>query len=341
MAFYDDGMSGSPTFYAPSKVGGLRLGRVVNVYPLDLCVDVIYIDSYTPATSGTDKGKEGEFKVRVPVLTDMAGAVPEENWFSEETEWGKNLKNPLSGYGRVVLPRVGDYVVIGFINENYTAPVVLGCLHPRLRWLNVNGRTESPTDTQGPTECGVTAEPDRYITVYPSGLWTKVNQNGEVEVSFPLGKGSNEFAGFYLKVGRDDIVGEAKNLIDAVTKTKEKAEELKEASKILDIPAVQGIINQIKSGALPFEKGIDQVLANPEVRKVLSGDPDEEEDYDDGGCCCGAESRDPENPSSACSCGAGWATCPNCQTKFSGCPYKSRWQCPNCGQIVNNPNKVG
>ena len=339
MAFYDDGMIGSRVSYAPSRIGGLRLGRVVKVYPLDLCVDVVFVDTYTPATSGTDKGKKGEYRVRVPVVTDMAGVVPEEHWFSQETGWGKEIKKPVFGYGRVTLPQVGDFVVVGFLNENYTAPVVLGCLPPRLRSLTPVGATENLEDEKGPTDRNVTADPQRYITVFPSGLWWKVNEQGEVEISFPLGKGSNEFAGFYLKVGRDDLVGEAKNLIDAIAKTKEKAEELKEASKILDIPTVQDIINQIKSGALTFEKGIDQVLADPEVRKVLSGDPDVEEDYDDGGCCCGAEERDPENPSSSCFCGAVWVTCPNCQLRFSVCPRWSSWKCPRCGQVVDNPNR--
>ena len=337
MAFYDDGMVGSKVSYAPARVGGLRLGRVVKVYPLDLCVDVVFVDTYTPATSGTDKGKKGEYRVRVPVVTDMAGVVPEEHWFSQETGWGKEIKKPVFGYGRAVLPQVGDFVVVGFLNENYTAPVVLGCIPPRLRSLTVSGATESLEDEEGPTDRNVTAEPQRYITVFPSGLWYKVNQHGEVEISFPLGKGVDEYRGFYIKIGRDDLVGESQSLLQNMVKVKEKVEELKKASGILDIPEIRNLIDQITKRAITVQEAVDKALENKDVQKILSGDPHVEEDYVDGGCCCGAEERDPENPQSSCFCGAQWATCPNCGRNVSGCPYWDTWTCPYCGSPVDNP----
>ncbi|MCS7242942.1 phage baseplate assembly protein V [Candidatus Caldatribacterium sp.] len=335
MVFYDDGMPGSRVFYAPSRVGGLRLARVVNVYPLDFCVDIVYVDYFSTTTSGMDKGDEGAFRIRVPVLTDMAGAVPEENWFSEENNFGAFVRTPLFGYGRAVLPRVGDYVLVGFINENYNAPVVIGCLHPRIRWMNLNGATEDPTDTKGPTERGVVAEEDRYITVYPSGFWFKVNKDGEVEISFPLGKEANEAAGFFIKVGRDDPVGQAKGLTDMVVRLKERAEELKEATRILDLPEVRSIISQIQTGTLSFQRGLEVIRQLKEVQKILSGDPTGEEDYVDSGCCCGAEGTD--NPPANCCCGARWATCSQCQSTVSGCPYVETWTCRQCGTTVRNP----
>jgi len=337
VAFYDDGMIGSRVSYAPSRIGGLRLGRVVKVYPLDLCVDVVFVDTYTPATSGTDKGKKGEYRVRVPVVTDMAGVVPEEHWFSQETGWGKEIKKPVFGYGRVTLPQVGDFVVVGFLNENYTAPVVLGCLPPRLRSLTPVGATEDLEDEKGPTDRNVTADPQRYITVFPSGLWWKVNEQGEVEISFPLGKGVREYGGCFIKAGRDDVVGEAQGLIQNLTKAKEKIDELKKAAEILTIQEVKEVIDRIVRKDLTIAQAVDEILSIKDVQKVLSGDPHIEDDYVDGGCCCGAATQNPENPEASCSCGAGWATCPNCGKKVSGCPYRDTWVCPYCGAIVDNP----
>ncbi|MCX7668283.1 MAG: phage baseplate assembly protein V [Atribacterota bacterium] len=233
------------------------------------------------------------------------------------------------------LPKVGDYVVVGFLRGNYSTPVVLGSLHPIFRCLNVSGATENPEDTQGPTKNGVVAEEDRYLTVYPSGLWTKVNRYGEIEISFPLGKGTQEYGGFHIKIGRDDLIGEAKNVVDSVVKAKEMVDQLKKASAILDIPKVKEVINAIKAQQTDFQKGIDTILQNKEVQKILSGDPQAEEDYDDGGCCCNAEQTN--NPPANCSCGAKWATCPTCQAHVSGCPYKQTWTCRSCGTPVPNP----
>jgi hypothetical protein len=340
MSFYDDGVTSGVKRTEQTKINSLLLARVVKVYPLDMCVDVVYLDTYdVSGTTSFDSAGKGQLGIKVPVLTPLAGAVPTENWFSESTEYGKHLKSPLFGYGISMLPNVGDYVVVGFLRGNYSSPVVLGCLHPLFRALNISGASEDPEDEQGPTENYVLAEKERYIAVFPSGVWFKVNHLGEIEASFPLGKNSSELGGFFIKIGREDPVSDAKGLIDSVVKAKEKAEEMKEAAQILDLDTVKDIVNQVQSGELTMEEAVDKVLADKQVQKILSGDPDTEEDYNDGGCCCGAIDISPEDPASSCVCGAGWATCPNCGSPVDGCPYKDTWTCSNCGTVVDNPNR--
>ncbi len=331
MTYYDDGLPYSEMYIEKIIPPVLRIARVIKVYPLDMCADIAYPHSLDLGFSGSSTGKSGLYAYRVPILSSFAGAFGYEDWLENESSDKEHV-----AYGSFCSVRAGDYVVVGFIDNDFTRPVILGSLHYFYRDENITGKTRDFLDEQGPSENGVTEEDEeRYITVYPSMVWTRVNKLGELEISFPLGKGANTYRGFFIKVGRHDPVSEAKGIVDSIVKAKERVEELQKASDILNIPEVLDVVSKIKNGTISFERGIEEILANKEVQKIFSGDPHMEEDYGDGGCYCGATT------SSRCTCGAGWGTCPNCSAAASGCPYKRNWTCPNCGSVVPNTRYGG
>jgi len=318
----NDGIQGRKKIPAYLQSGGVYLGRVVRVYPMDYSVDAFLLKTgELPALSFLPKKPKNAPLLRIPVMTPMSGAVPTENWFSKDTEYGKKLGSPLTGYGEVKLPKVGDYVLIVFLESDYSCPVVIGCLHPSSRFLNVTGKVPS---NQKQSNSGVGNEEDRYITVYPSMLWKKVNKDGEIEISFPIGKSLSEKEGFYLKVGKLDASHEAMNMHKSALDLKEKLNMLKDALPLKEIPAVLNALAEIRAGTKTIAEAADELRKDKDVQVVLTGDPNKEEDYIGPGCCCGAEN------SEDCSCGALWGTCPNCSTINSCSPCQSSTPCSNC-----------
>jgi len=327
MPFYDDGLPYSPKNIDKPIPSILNLGRVIKVYPMDMCADIVFFREMDFASPGNNAGGRGLYGYKVPIMSSFAGSFGYENWYKEDAS-----KNYKKGYGSYCSVRAGDIVVVGFLDNDYTQPIILGSMHYFYRDENITGKTKDFEDEEGPSENGVTGQDEeRYVTVYPSMVWWKVNKKGEMEISFPLGKGFNELGGLFIKIGSEDIVQEAESMVNNLMRAKDRLEELKKAASILDIPEVQNIISEYESEGSDLSEVIDKVLSIKEVQKILSGDPNIEEEYDDGGCCCDAED------SSSCSCGAGWETCPNCGSSVSGCPYSSSWTCSNCGSTVSNP----
>jgi hypothetical protein len=322
----NDGIQGREKIPAYLQSGGVYLGRVVRVYPMDYSVDAFLLKTgELPALSFLPKKPKDAPLLRIPVMTPMAGAVPTENWFSEQTEYGKTIHSPLTGYGEVKLPKEGDYVLIVFLESDYSCPVVIGCLHPASRFLNVTGSVPSG---QQQSNNSVAPEEDRYITVYPSMLWKKVNKNGEVEISFPFGKSLSEKEGFYFKVGKLDASHEAVNMHKSALDLKEKLEMLQDALPLKDLPVVQQALADIQAGTKTVAEVADELRKDKDVQVILTGDPHKETDYIGPGCCCGAED------SSSCTCGALWGTCPSCVTANSCSPCQSSTLCSNCETLV-------
>lgn len=322
----DNGIQNRQKIPSYLQTGGVYLGRVVRVYPMDYSVDAFLLKTgELPALGFIPQDPNNAPLLRIPVMTPMAGAVPTENWFSDKTQYGKTIGNPLTGYGEVKLPKIGDYVLIVFLEGDYACPVVIGCLHPASRFLNVTGNV--PTGKEQSNN-GVTAEDDRYLTVYPSMVWKKINKDGEVEISFPVGKSLSEKEGFYLKVGKIDASHEAMNMNTSALDLKEKLTMLKEALPLKDLPVVQQALADIRAGAKTVAEAAAELRTDKEVQKILTGDPHTEDDYTGPGCCCGA------SDSSGCSCGANWVTCPNCGTSNSCSPCSSSTTCSNCGTTI-------
>ncbi len=322
----NNGIQNKEKIPAYLQTSGVYLGRVVRVYPMDYSVDAFLLKTgELPALGFIPQDPKDAPLLRIPVMTPMAGAVPTDNWFSDKTQYGKTIGNPLTGYGEVKLPRIGDYVLIAFLEGDYSSPVVIGCLHPASRFLNVTGNVQANKQR---SNNGVTAEKDKYLTVYPPMVWKKINKDGEVEISFPVGKSLSEKEGFYLKVGKIDASHEAMNINTSALNLKEKLDMLKDVLPLKDLPIVQQALADISSGAKTVAEAAEELRADKEVQKILTGDPHSEENYIGPGCCCGA------SDSSSCSCGAKWGTCPNCGTINSCSPCQSTTICSNCGAEV-------
>lgn len=271
---------------------------------MDYCVDVVYLNRGDYPSYANFLGGKGNLGQRIPVMSDFAGSLPTENWFSEETDWGKKVNYPLQGYGSSKLPRQGDYVIVAFLDENFSAPIILGSIHPFWRSMNITGESEEGLeDQEGPTEKGVTNEIDRFIDVFPPMVWQKVNKDGEMEISFPFGKGFAEREGFFIKIGHNQAGDEAINVLNTSIKTHDKLSELSDVLEIGDIPEVQTLLSKVISRELTISEAADAIRGLPEARVILTGDPHMETPPNLGGCVCGSTGGSCGS-SSVCTCGA-------------------------------------
>lgn len=319
--------------------GGLLLARVVKVYPLDMCVDVVLLNRSELTSAPFRLGGEGQFDYRIPVMQDMGGAVPTKNWFSEDTEWGKKVNYPLEGYGSIILPQEGDYVIVGFLNEDIHKPVVLGSINPIWRKLNTTGETETPEDTEGPSINLVSNEGGRYCKVFPSMVWWKINSRGEVEISLPFGKGSDDLGGTFIKIGQGDVLTNLQDLSGNSKQLKEMAKSIKDViDAIKDNPEAMDIISGLSTTSTDaeIEEACKDLRAITDIKIVLDGDPRPDEEASDccgGGCCCGSScaaaacdssTYDAEaHTNSNCTCGATW--------DYIDSTYVSSYNVQTCG----------
>lgn len=327
---HDDGMPGSPKFSQWTGLFGLKVARVTKAYPLDMCCDLVFTKSGDIGGSNISNGGKGLLGFKVPVLASFAGSTRREEWVNQK---GDDLSQRVSGYGSMTLPRPGDFVIVGFIDGDYGFPIIIGSIHPFFRDENITGDAVIDDD-QGPSEYGVTADDERYTTVYPSMVWTKINQYGEIEISFPLGKNFSEKEGFYIKIGNSEASSEAMNLYNNAAQAKDKLEDLKEALTISDIPEVLQAVADIKAGIKTVAEAADELRKNKEVQAIMNGDPNKEEDYIGPACCCGAATAQD------CTCGANWGTCSSCATENNCSPSLTTTPCSSCSTPVTC-GKVG
>jgi hypothetical protein len=104
---------------------------------MDMCADIVFFQEMDFASPGNNAGGRGLYGYKVPIMSSFAGSFGYENWYKEDTS-----KNYKKGYGSYCSVRAGDIVVVGFLDNDYTQPIILGSMHYFYRDENITGRTK-------------------------------------------------------------------------------------------------------------------------------------------------------------------------------------------------------
>lgn len=149
------------------KMGGLfQLAKVIKVHYKYYTADVQVIKT-KDLIAGDDHLTEGKYSAKI--LTSHASA------FSS---------GPAIVSSGVIEPiKVGSLVIIGFLEGNKSNPFILGCVHDTDALENNIMVDTYPLKEKGYTDS--LKEAEKYLRVFPSQLYTRVDGVGGVEISHP------------------------------------------------------------------------------------------------------------------------------------------------------------
>ena len=143
------------------KASSLVMAEVMKVNYIYNTVDVVTIKYRERLIKDTES--HGQFSARLPV------------------NFGGSLTNGLT-YGQVIPINVGDQVLIGFLGEDKSAPIVLGIYkssatsYELAQTDTVSGSPESPENYN---------DAFTHFTLFPSQTYKAIEGDGTVEATFP------------------------------------------------------------------------------------------------------------------------------------------------------------
>ena len=138
----------------------IRLAKVIKVYNVG---------------NKNDRRRPGTVDVRLWERGKLSGNT--HNCFVAQRRAGYR-KDKNRAYGKVEMPRLGDTVLVLFIDGVFEMPVVFMSLYDIFDSHNLftNSKITDPADYE-----------DREIEGHESGYWEKIDKNGNKEISFPDG----------------------------------------------------------------------------------------------------------------------------------------------------------
>lgn len=139
--------------------GVILLGKVVKVYPLNHSADVQLMNNQYGSLISPNSNN-GKYSCRI--MESTAG-------FNESTGLAYGTSNPL---------QVGNLVIIGFINNHKSQPVILGCMHNSHSRKNIMADESELWNSDEINRKSVISRLGDYFTINGSGEWEIAHHSG-------------------------------------------------------------------------------------------------------------------------------------------------------------------
>lgn len=143
-----------------SRISRLTLGRVTKVYHSNNSVD--FTDMYTGASYSHSSDLNGQSSARLPVS------------FSGQNGYGKP-------YGAINPVNTGDYIIVGFLNEDGKTPIVLSIVGNDAVMEQLSRDPDNSTDNDSPNDQGTIGQ---QFVVYPDQTYKSKDGLGNEVLSF-------------------------------------------------------------------------------------------------------------------------------------------------------------